>query len=287
MQKVMKTNNLSVDEWKVEHIKNTTTGEIDLIESYEGKVEMENTKTHKYLGFVLSNIGDNLNNINAMKNNSIWITRKIFTRLDGLHLKKYYFESAIIFLNVMLRSSILYECETYYKLTETQIRKQERIEEGFLRKLFQTTTGCPIVQLYLESGHLPARFAIKKAKLLFLKTILEEKSDSMINRFLNLQFDKPTKGDWASSCIKDLSDLKINMTLEEIKLSTKNQFLQTIKSAIKSSAFKYLISKQRSKGQEMKYIELKMADYLMPNEAKMTINDQRNIFAMRNKFFRK
>ena len=90
----------------------------------------------------------------------------------------------------------------------------------------------------------------------------------MILRFLNLQFEKPTKGDWASSCIKDLSDLKINMTLEEIKLSTKNQFLQTIKSAIKSSAFKYLISKQRSKGQEMKYTELKMADYLMPNKEK-------------------
>ena len=33
----------------------------------------------------------------------------------------------------------------------------------------------------------------------------------------------------------------------------------------------------------MKYTELKMADYLMPNEAKMTINDQRNIFAMRNR----
>ena len=26
-----------------------------------------------------------------------------------------------------------------------------------------------------------------------------------------------------------------------------------------------------------------MADYMMPNEAKMTINDQRNIFAMRNR----
>ena len=112
MQKVMKTNNLSVDEWKVEHIKNTTTGEIDFVESYEGQVEMENTKTHKYLGFVLSNIGDNLVNINSMKNKSIWIIRKIFTRLDGLHLKKYYFESAIIFLNVMLRSSVLYACET-------------------------------------------------------------------------------------------------------------------------------------------------------------------------------
>ena len=60
----------------------------------------------------------------------------------------------------MLRSSILYACETYYNLKETEIRQIERIEEGFLRQLFKTPKGCPIAQLYLEAGYIPARFAI-------------------------------------------------------------------------------------------------------------------------------
>ena len=67
----------------------------------------------------------------------------------------------------ILRNSILYASETYYNLTEQQIRQLERIEEGFLRRLFQTSAGCSLAQLYLESGHIPARFAIQKARLFF------------------------------------------------------------------------------------------------------------------------
>ena len=121
----------------------------------------------------------------------------------------------------MLRSSILYACETYYNLTEIQIRQLERIEEGYLRTLFQTSTGCPTVQLYLETGHAPARFEVMKTKLLFLKCILEEDPSSLISKFFHLQLENPTKGDWASSCNKDLNTLKIEMTLEDIRFTTK------------------------------------------------------------------
>ena len=108
-------------------------------------------------------------NITQLKNKSIGTIRKIFTKLESLKLGKYYFECGIIFLNVMLRSSIIYACETYYGLTESQIRQIERIEEQYLRKLFKTSKGCPIAQLYLESGHIPARFQIFKSRLLFLQ----------------------------------------------------------------------------------------------------------------------
>ena len=137
---------LTVDEWKVSHKHNTITGENTLVETYMGQTKMENTDTYKYLRFLLSNKGDNTVNIHAMKNKSIWIIRKIITRLESPHLQRYYFECAIIFLNVILRSSILYACDTYYHLTETQGRLLERIEEGFLRKIFKTTTGCSINQ---------------------------------------------------------------------------------------------------------------------------------------------
>ena len=218
-----------------------------------------------------------------MKKKSVWIIRKIFTRLEGLHLRNNYFECGIIFLNILLRSSILYPSETYYNLTEPQIRQLERIEEGFLRKLFQTTTGCPISQLYLESGHTPARFAIKKGRLLFLKTILEEKEESTIHRFLMLQFKNPTKGDWASSCIQDLKDLGMNLSLNEIKSLSKYTYSKLIKKSIQNKALEYLSEKKRSKGQEIEYKEIKMADYLSPGYENITINDQRNIFAMRNR----
>ena len=82
---------LTVDKWSVNYIHDTVTGKNTLVEKYDGQVEMEHTDKHKYLGFVLSDTGDNLVNIFDMKKKSIWIIRKSFMRLEGLHLQKYYF----------------------------------------------------------------------------------------------------------------------------------------------------------------------------------------------------
>ena len=277
---------LSVDNWEVDHVKNISTGESDLVETFKGLVSIDQTDNQKkYLGFTISSKGDNMVNINVMKNKSIWIIRKIFTRLESLNLRKYYFECALIFLNVMLRSSILYACKSYYNLKETEIRQIERIEEGFLRQLFKTSKGCPISQLYLEAGHTPARFHIFQSRLLFLKYILHEKPDSMIHKFFKLQMENPTRGDWVSSCFKDLEFLKIKMTLEEIKNVSLNRFRNILKEAIAERAFQYLIEKRGKKGQEISYTCLKMAEYLMPNSSGLTVTEQRYIFGVRNRMF--
>ena len=83
--------NLVVDSWKVEYVDNLETGDYDLVETHHGKIDIEKTETHKYLGFVLSSTGDNMININ----------REMF-------------ESSMVFINSMLRSSILYAAETNY-----------------------------------------------------------------------------------------------------------------------------------------------------------------------------
>ena len=160
----------------------------------------------------------------------------------------------------MLRSSILYACETYYNLKESEVRQLERIEESYLRQMFKTSKGCPITQLYLESGHIPARFEIKKVRLLFLHYILQESPDSRIFKFLKLQIESPTRGDWATSCAQDLKDLEIYRSFEEIQSLTKTQFNTILKEAMKVKAFEYLIRKQKSKGQEIEYTELKITE---------------------------
>ena len=65
-------------------------------------------------------------------------------------------------MNVMLRGSILYAADMYYALKETELRQIERIEESYMRKVMKTTKGCPIVQIYLEMGQIPARFEVQK-----------------------------------------------------------------------------------------------------------------------------
>ena len=187
-------------------------------------------------------------NIREMKNKSIGIIRKIFNKLNRLSLQKYYFECAMIFLNSMLRGSILYAADMYYNLEESELRQIERIEEGYLRKIFKTTKGCPLSQLYLESGHIPARFEIQKMRLMYLKNILEQSESSLISKFFRLQQEEPSKGDWVSQCLKDLKELKVNQTFQEIKVMPKIKFANILKIRMKENAMLYLKEKQKSKG---------------------------------------
>ena len=55
-------------------------------------------------------------------------------------------------MNVILRGSILYASECYYNLTENELRRIEKIEERYIRKVFKTGRNCPIAQMYLEFG---------------------------------------------------------------------------------------------------------------------------------------
>ena len=266
-------NNLMVDNWKVQYVNDPITDSCELKETYAGLELIQKTEEQKYLGFVLYCRGDNMVNIKAMKIKSIWIIRQIFSKLNALNLKQYYFECAMVFLNVMLRPSILYSCETYYNLKEKEIRELERIEENFLRKMFKTSRGCPLKQLYLEAGHQPARFEVKKTRLLFLQYILQEGPESRIYKFLQLQLQNPIRGDWGSSCAGDLRDLEINLSFKDIQNLNSIQFTKILRKAIKVKAFEYLTNKRGKKGQEIEYTEQKMAEYLMPNFKNISISD--------------
>ena len=153
---------IMVDSWETKYEDNPETGDLSLVETFCGLSKVEMMDKQMYLGFVISSTGDNLANIEQLKKKSIGVIKKIFNRLNSLNLKQYYFECSMILLNALLRPSILYACETYYNLKENEIRQIERIEENYLRKVLNTTKGCPIVQIYLEMGHIPARVEIQK-----------------------------------------------------------------------------------------------------------------------------
>ena len=87
-------------------------------------------------------------------------------------LGKYTIECGFIYLNSLLRGSILYGAEAMIDIKESDFRKIEQIEEDQMRLLFETTLNCSIHLLYLESGQVPARFQIKRMQLNMCQYIL-------------------------------------------------------------------------------------------------------------------
>ena len=139
-----------------------------------------------------------------------------------------------------------------YDIKENEYRKLERMEEDLLRKLFKSVKGCPIYQLYLESGHLPARFHIKRIKLVFYKYILSQKEQSLLFTSLMAQKKQPRKGYWYSEVQNIIKEFEMNVSEEDIKQIPTNSFKKMVKTGSKRAGLKYLknIQVKGSKGEK-------------------------------------
>ena len=122
----------------------------------------------------------------------------------------------MIYLNSLLRATLLYAAETYYNLTEKDLRSIESIEEDCIRQILETVKNCPLSLVYLETGHLPARFQIDIMMLNFLQYILHQGHDSLMLKFFKAQCEHPTNGDWVSHVIKIKEKIKLDESFEEI-----------------------------------------------------------------------
>ena len=64
---------------------------------------------------------------------------------------------------------------------------------------------------------------------------------------------------------------------------SRKEYKNIIKDKITLNALEYLTSKQGSKGLEIKYTAIEMADYLQPFNSKLNIEEKRRLFALRNR----
>ena len=83
---------------------------------------------------MLSEDGTNMRNIQMKQNRSIGIKKQIEFMIKGLG--KFTLEGGMVFLNSLLRSSILFASEAMYDIKEKEFRAIERIEEDLLRIFF-------------------------------------------------------------------------------------------------------------------------------------------------------
>jgi hypothetical protein len=89
-----------------------------------------------------------------------------------------------------------------------------------------------------------------------------------------------------STCLNDLKQLHIDMSLEDIKLMSEQKFRNLLNSKLKESAFKYLKEKQKSKDKENIYEELSMSEYLLPTNNNLTITEKQTMFSVKNRMVR-
>ena len=101
---------------------------------------------------------------------------------------------------------------------------------------------------------------VQKNKFLALYPLSKRRKSYEKN--FNAQLKNSSKRDWTEQVKRDLKELNIHMSFEEIKSMSKNSFKKYVKNKIEIEALKYLKSKIKSIGKELKYKNIEMSEYL-------------------------
>ena len=60
-----------------------------------------------------------------------------------------------------------------------------------------------------------------------------------------------------------------------------NKYVNRLNKRMNENALKYLLNKQKSKGKEIKYSEIQMAEYLLPIKTQLTVIQKQKMFAVK------
>ena len=276
---------LFVENWEENEVEECDSMDIKIEDVFDGEEIMEEKEDERYLGDVISQDGRNLKNIKSRVNKGTGIVRNILTMLDGIPFGKFYFEAAIILRNSLLVSSVLFNSEAWYNLTDAELDLLETVDVMLLRGILKAPKSTPKEMMFLELGVLPFREIIRKRRLAFLFYILEQKPDSMIYKVLESQMKNQTPKDWVTMVLSDFEKLKMDIKIEDLKKMNKVDYMRIIKRKIDHKTLKDLnrVKESHSKVRELPHPVLKIQKYFMPSKLNLSKEDCQLIFKLRSR----
>ena len=97
------------------------------------------------------------------------------------------------------------------------------------------------------------------------------------------QLENPSKNDWSEQVLKDLEDLNLHLSIDDIKEMSETVFKDKVKKSVKSAAFQYLDNEGsgKSKIKSDEYTCLKTQEYLLSPE--LTTVEKKFLFQLRTR----
>ena len=205
-----------IDTWQLERISEEVKTLFDLVDTEGDKHLVELVEAAGYLGDVLQASGKNTMNVEMRRKRGLIAVNVIMSKLDQLTLGSWYFETAVIFRNALLLSTLLCNTESWVGLTNKEVEILEKIDEQLLRRILSAHSKTAIPALYLELGCVPIRFLVMQRRIGFLHYIMNEDSESLIREVFDAQLAHPLKGDWCGQVKEGMEKLRPNVSLETL-----------------------------------------------------------------------
>ena len=111
------------------------------------------------------------------------------------------------------------------------------IDHDILRAITGAQAKVPTEMLYLETAQVPIKSVIIGRRLLYLQTILHRHKSELTRRIYDAMKEEPLKDDWIHLVTKDMSDINLNLSDDQISKLSKSEFKILVKSKMRNSAY--------------------------------------------------
>ena len=107
----------------------------------------------------------------------------------------------------------------------------------------------------------------------------------MMFKFLQTKLKNKKPKDWITQVLRDIDDLKMDLSLDEIKEIKKSKLKSLLNKAVMDNAFEKLIKVKQSysKVMKVKHFKLEMQKYLKPSIIKINQEEAQMIFKLRSR----
>ena len=166
---------------------------------------------------------------------------------------------------------MLCNSEAWYNVTAAEINLLETADLHLLRAILRAPKSTPKEMLFLELGCIPFSELMRQRRLSFLHYILHESPESMIFKFFQTQYKNRTSKDWDKIILKDLEEVKLGVTIDEIHKMKKSKYMRIVKTNIEKKPLIELqqLKSYHSKVSHLKHFSIQMQKYLLPKDLKM------------------
>ena len=271
---------LHIDEWRLETFEEE--GKTKVKDVYKGKAEIKTEKEHVYLGNIIESNGSNRKNILSRVKKGQAAIKDINQILNGVFFGPFYFEVLMLLRETLFMSVITHNLEVSFNLTDADLKLLEDLDLQLLRGCLLLGRKSSRCLIFLELGLTNVSFIIKKKRVMYLFNLLTCDDTSLVSQVFREQAKKVERNSWTHRVIKDLEELEIGLSFEQISQMSKQQFKSIVNRACANVCLDFLLKQKAnlSKGKELIYTRLETQSYFLSTN-KLSIDEMRGIYQIR------
>ena len=208
-----------------------------------------------YLGDIFNKAGNNNDLIEDREKKGKACTINAMSLCAEITMGIYTIPTLLLLYRSVFIHVVLYNSQAWSNLTRKNINTIQVVQLNYLKRMHHAPRSTSNAITFLETGTIPIENEIHIKQLTFLHHILKLKDDDLVRKTYKQQINFSFEPNWANNIQQLRTKYGISETDDEIKLTSKSKWKNSVKRKVRKSAVTELKSKaaEQKNGKMLSY----------------------------------